>query len=87
MSTSYHNLTLCVPRRSAMPTPFDEDYPSKHLSHPVAVSSTVEGIDSLGNLPPNHVLLKVDRFGFSANNITYGMLGEDPHFLCVQCPS
>ncbi|KAJ7161455.1 hypothetical protein C8R43DRAFT_992917 [Mycena crocata] len=32
------------------------------------------------NLPANHVLIQVDRFGFSANNITYQALGEQPHF-------
>ena len=31
-------------------------------------------------LPVNHVLIKVDRFGFSTNNITYQALGEHPHF-------
>ncbi|KDR79940.1 hypothetical protein GALMADRAFT_116466 [Galerina marginata CBS 339.88] len=30
--------------------------------------------------PQNHVLIKVDRFGFSANNVTYQALGEHPHF-------
>ncbi|KAM6503342.1 Protein of unknown function (DUF2855) domain containing protein [Amanita muscaria] len=30
--------------------------------------------------PTNHVLIKVDRFGFSTNNITYQVLGEHPHF-------
>jgi len=79
----YQNLTLCVIRRAAIPYPFtlDGDSPSKHLEHPVIVSSTVKGLDSKGKIPLNHVLLKVDRFGFSANNVTYGMLGEDPHFL------
>ncbi len=28
---------------------------------------------------PSHFLLKVDKFGFSANNITYQALGEDFH--------
>ena len=27
-------------------------------------------------LPPNQVLLKVDRFSFTSNNITYGVVGE-----------
>ncbi|KAG8895741.1 hypothetical protein FRB99_000376 [Tulasnella sp. 403] len=31
-------------------------------------------------IPPEHVLVKVDKFGWSANNVTYGILGEDPHF-------
>lgn len=30
------------------------------------------------DVPAYHVLLKVDRFGFSANNITYQALGEHP---------
>ncbi|KAK2461200.1 hypothetical protein APHAL10511_006727 [Amanita phalloides] len=30
--------------------------------------------------PANHVLIKVDRFGFSTNNMTYQALGEHPHF-------
>lgn len=83
MATSYQNLTLCIPRRSTLPS-LDGDYPSKHLSDPVAVSSIINGLDSQGRIPPSHILLKVDRFGFSANNVTYGMLGEEPHFLCVQ---
>jgi len=33
--------------------------------------------------PPNHVLIRVDRFGFSANNVTYQALGEHPHFRSV----
>ncbi|KAF8215236.1 hypothetical protein K438DRAFT_1562324 [Mycena galopus ATCC 62051] len=32
------------------------------------------------HLPPNHILIRIDRFGFSANNITYQALGEQPHF-------
>ena len=28
------------------------------------------------NLAKGEVLVKVDRFGFSANNITHGMVGE-----------
>ena len=35
-------------------------------------------------IPENHVLLRVDRFGFSANNVTYQSLGEHPHFRSVE---
>ncbi len=31
-------------------------------------------------IPDNHILLRVDRFGFSANNITYQALGEHPRY-------
>ncbi|KAF9237388.1 hypothetical protein BU15DRAFT_63262 [Melanogaster broomeanus] len=31
-------------------------------------------------LPAHHVLIKVDRFGYSANNVTYQALGEVPYF-------
>lgn len=59
------NLTLCVPRAS-----FKED-PHK----PVLVRSQLSK-----KLEDNHVLIKVDKFGFSANNVTYQALGEAPHF-------
>ncbi|KDQ58503.1 hypothetical protein JAAARDRAFT_34316 [Jaapia argillacea MUCL 33604] len=59
------NLTLCVPRPSSGQNP--------HV--PVIVHSR-----TLKTLPENHVLIRVDRFGFSANNITYQALGEAPHF-------
>lgn len=72
----YQNLTFCVPKRGS---DLYSDATS-NLSRPVVVSSQVEGMGVGGIIPPNHVLLKVDRFGFSANNVTYGLLGEDPHF-------
>ena len=53
--TSYDgddNLTLCVPRLSSGQDP----------NQPVIVRSP-----KLKHLPPNHVLIRVDRFGFSAN--------------------
>ncbi|KAF8235026.1 hypothetical protein L208DRAFT_1393236 [Tricholoma matsutake] len=59
------NLTLCVSRTSS-----GQDYPQ-----PLLVTSPKPT-----DCPPNHVLIKVDRFGFSANNITYQALGEHPHF-------
>ncbi|KAG8790460.1 hypothetical protein FRC17_008909, partial [Serendipita sp. 399] len=72
----FYDITICVPRRSALPPGAN----ANHLLNPTAVSSQVFGVGVGGVIPPNHVLLKVDRFGFSANNVTYGMLGEEPHF-------
>lgn len=34
-------------------------------------------------IPENHILIRMDRFGFSANNVTYQALGEAPHFRYV----
>ncbi|KAF8068953.1 hypothetical protein FPV67DRAFT_1561706 [Lyophyllum atratum] len=59
------NLTLCVPRLSSGQDP-----------HQPVLSKSQKPTQ----YPPNHVLIKVDRFGFSANNITYQALGEHPHF-------
>ncbi|RDB30096.1 hypothetical protein Hypma_014145 [Hypsizygus marmoreus] len=59
------NLTLCVPRTSSGRDPHQPVL--VHWKQPDECS-------------PNHVLIKVDRFGFSANNITYQALGEHPHF-------
>ncbi|TDL15570.1 hypothetical protein BD410DRAFT_796257 [Rickenella mellea] len=59
------NLSLCVPRTSS----------GRNPNEPVLVESPIPTT----NLP-NHILLRVDRFGFSANNITYQALGEVPHF-------
>ncbi|KAF9467836.1 hypothetical protein BDZ94DRAFT_1376575 [Collybia nuda] len=59
------NVTLCLPRVSSGQDPHK----------PVIISSPKPK-----DCPPNHVLIKVDRFGFSANNITYQALGEHPHF-------
>ncbi|KAF9653648.1 hypothetical protein BDM02DRAFT_3086927 [Thelephora ganbajun] len=61
-----HNLTLAVPRLSSLPQP--------------EVSSVLVSHQNLAQLPPNHVLIRVDRFGFTANNISYQALGEVPHF-------
>lgn len=61
-----HNLTLAVPRLSAFPQP---GVSSVLVSHPNPVQ-----------LSPNHVLIRVDRFGFTANNVSYQALGEVPHF-------
>ena len=61
-----HNLTLAVPRLSSFPRP--------------QVSSVLVSHPNPAQLPPNHVLVRVDRFGFTANNISYQALGEVPHF-------
>ncbi|KII87808.1 hypothetical protein PLICRDRAFT_54851 [Plicaturopsis crispa FD-325 SS-3] len=59
------NLTLCNPRQSSGQDP----------NKAVLVRTPKPT-----HLPPNHVLIHVDRFGFSTNNITYQGLGEVPHF-------
>ena len=59
------NITLSSPRPSSGQDP---------NAPIIAVSS--KPIDC----PPNHVIVRVDRFGFSANNVTYQALGEHPHF-------
>ena len=64
MSTEV-NISLCLPH------PWSDQDPNT----PVLIVSA-KPLDC----PPNHVLIKVDRFGFSANNITYQALGEHPHF-------
>ncbi|KAF7348090.1 hypothetical protein MSAN_01761600 [Mycena sanguinolenta] len=66
MSSELTNLTLCFQR------------PSARL---VSQDKAVLAATSLPHhLPPNSVLIRVDRFGFSANNVTYQALGEQPHF-------
>ncbi|KAK0203646.1 hypothetical protein DFS33DRAFT_1461240 [Desarmillaria ectypa] len=59
------NITLCVPRPS-----FGQS------SHVALVISRPKP----ANIPNNHVLLRVDRFGFSTNNATYQALREHPHY-------
>ncbi|KZP33794.1 hypothetical protein FIBSPDRAFT_924237 [Athelia psychrophila] len=63
------NLTLCVPRASSGQNPHQ----------PVLVRTPKPDL-TRPDAPKNHVLIKVDRFGFSANNVTYQALGEAPHF-------
>jgi hypothetical protein len=65
MATEEANITLCSPRPS-----FGQD-PNTPI---IAFSS--KPVDC----PPNHILVKVTKFGFSANNVTYQALGEHPHF-------
>ena len=62
------NLTICHPRLSS----------GKDPNTAVLAESLIPAV-----LPANHVLIKVDRFGYSANNVTYQALGEVPHFLYV----
>jgi len=61
-----HNLALAVPRFSGFSQP--------------EVSSVLVSHQNPARLPPNHVLVRVDRFGFTANNVSYQVLGEVPHF-------
>ncbi|KZT19944.1 hypothetical protein NEOLEDRAFT_1141377 [Neolentinus lepideus HHB14362 ss-1] len=63
---SLTNLTLCVPRPSSGLDP----------NVPVLVSSSIRVREVLAN----HIVIRVDRFGFSANNITYQALGEEAHY-------
>ncbi|KIK71508.1 hypothetical protein GYMLUDRAFT_66712 [Collybiopsis luxurians FD-317 M1] len=63
------NLTLCSPRPSVAS--------SKSRPKSVLVSSSVP---SQGKLERGNIVLKVDKFGWSANNVTYQALGEHPHF-------
>jgi hypothetical protein len=62
------NLTICHPRLSS----------GQDSNTAVLAKSFVPAV-----LPANHVLIKVDRFGYSANNVTYQALGEVPHFRYV----
>lgn len=70
-SSTSSNLSLCVPRPSSA-----EARPRNSLKS-VLVKSDIPKTDQ-----ENFVLIRVDRFGFSANNITYQALGEAPHFRC-----
>ncbi|KAF7335834.1 hypothetical protein MVEN_02239700 [Mycena venus] len=67
MSSSENiNLSLCFQRPSARLVSGDKA---------VIAASAIPR-----QLPPNSILIKVDRFGFSANNVTYQALGEQAHF-------
>ncbi|KAH9478709.1 hypothetical protein JR316_0009169 [Psilocybe cubensis] len=59
------NITLSSPRLSSGQDPDNPSLVASHIPN---------------DIPTNHVLIKVDRFGFSANNVTYQALGEHPHF-------
>ncbi|KAF8905221.1 hypothetical protein CPB84DRAFT_1845030 [Gymnopilus junonius] len=71
MSNSFinTNVSLCSPRPSSG---LDPNAPLLIYS-----SSPYHGSD---DMPLNHVLIKIDKFGFSVNNVTYQALGEHPHF-------
>lgn len=66
------NITLSSPRPSSGQDP----------DTPLLIASRIPK-----DIPANHVLIKVDRFGFSANNVTYQALGEHPHFRWVDVRS
>lgn len=55
-STQDTNLTLCVPRPSSGQNPHQ----------PIIAQSLKPEY-----IPPNHVLIRVDRFGFSANKCVW----------------
>jgi Protein of unknown function (DUF2855) len=67
------NVQLCVRRGG-----------SQGLAIPTLVESPIDPHE----LSPGQILLRVEKFGFSANNITYGVLGDDPYFrypfVCVR---
>ncbi|KAJ3298148.1 hypothetical protein HK104_011141 [Borealophlyctis nickersoniae] len=65
--TTFENLSLLVKRNPNRAAP--------DLRNLLLGSSTIPQ-----NIPANHVLLRVDKFGFSANNVTYAALGEVPHY-------
>ncbi|KAJ7158072.1 hypothetical protein C8R46DRAFT_1291474 [Mycena filopes] len=60
------NLSLCFQRPSA---------PVVSAEKAVIAASEIPA-----QLDLNTIVIKVDRFGFSANNVTYQALGEEPHF-------
>ncbi|EFI28166.1 hypothetical protein CC1G_14193 [Coprinopsis cinerea okayama7 len=63
------NETLCSPRPSAVKDSGD-------TRTPVVIRTTL----NVDDIADNHIVIRVDRFGFSANNVTYQALGEHPHF-------
>ena len=68
-STSCENVTLCAPRKSV-----NQNDPND------AVLVTSVAPNAVVDCPQNHVLIRVEKFGFSTNNITYQALGEHPNF-------
>ena len=70
--TLLQNATLCVPR----PSIAANSKTGVNLTNSIIVRSTLDP----GRLPESHVVIRVDRFGFSANNVSYQALGEHPHF-------
>ncbi|KAF8334048.1 uncharacterized protein EI90DRAFT_3050810 [Cantharellus anzutake] len=61
----FSNTHLCVARGG-----------KSGLAHPTLVHSEL----CSDALRKGEIILRVETFGFSANNITYGLLGEHPHF-------
>lgn len=74
MGSSFENVSLLIPRGHSVSPP--------KLREPLVVKTPVP-LAGPNALPPNHVLLKVDKFGFSSNNVTYGALGEVQHYRYV----
>ncbi|KAJ3859543.1 hypothetical protein EV359DRAFT_86282 [Lentinula novae-zelandiae] len=70
-STTTTNTTLCFPRN------LSSSAPSSSSSKSLIVSSV---IPTSKELQKGSILLKIDKFGWSANNVTYQALGEHPHF-------
>lgn len=64
-SLVFSNVSLCVPKLSSGMSTYSSILISSEVSH-------TKG--------ENNVLIRVERFGFSTNNITYQALGEIPHF-------
>ncbi|KIJ42153.1 hypothetical protein M422DRAFT_209005 [Sphaerobolus stellatus SS14] len=61
----FTNSTLIVPRGSSNLNPYDIKISESQIPE---------------SIPNNHVVIRVERFGFSANNVTYQAFGEHPHF-------
>ncbi|KAF5335699.1 hypothetical protein D9611_009590 [Ephemerocybe angulata] len=76
INTVVDNFTLCSPRPSAH---LDTQAPNAAEVDPLSLTVAHTTLD-ITDIPENHVLIKVDKFGFSTNNITYQALGEHPHF-------
>ncbi|KAJ3730109.1 hypothetical protein DFJ43DRAFT_1000283 [Lentinula guzmanii] len=64
------NSTLCFPRPSSQTS-------ASSLPKSFLVRSPIPNFQELQK---GYILLKVDKFGWSANNVTYQALGEHPHF-------
>lgn len=72
-SRTVENVTLCSSRLAG------SSKSSAAPPAPIVVRSTLD----VAKIAESHVLIEVDRFGFSANNVTYQALGEHPHFRSV----
>lgn len=47
---------------------------ANNINQPVLISSSIPSIKK------DEVLVRVEKFGFSTNNITYAALGTNPYF-------